>query len=414
MRKIALLLAVMLCIQLIPVASLALGENGKTKDDYVSLDSLARQHGFVLGASYSFNQCRGNAAYMQLVKSHFSSLTCTNETKAYSLLDQRACKASPDGMPVMKYDQADKMLQWAMDQGIKVRGHVLVWDAYMCDWFFRVDYDSSKPYADQETMRARTRSYIEQVITHFEDKFPGVIYCWDVVNEAIGDSASEWDPSDARHLRTVRSGVDNLFKTYVGDDYVEFAFLCARDTCEKLGADIKLFYNDYNMFFTDKRNSAIALARSINTYAKDEDGNYRKLIDGMGMQGYIGGYGKQQDCLNDAHITRIESSIRLYAKEGLEVHITEMAVRNFQDDEATVALHADYYGRLFEMFCRVNSGESKPLTCVAIWGVTDNPKATGYNYNLISPYGGLVTEKYAIKEAFDRVYKALGGEEAQQ
>ena len=406
-KTLAFLLVLMLCIGLLPASGLALGENGKTKDDYVSLDSLAREHGFVMGASYNYKQCTGNAAYMDLIKTHFSSITCTNETKAYSLLDQKASKAAEDGMPVMNYYQADKMLQWAQDNGMKVRGHVLVWDAYMCDWFFREGYDTNKPYADQETMRARTKYYIEQVITHFEEKFPGVIYCWDVVNEAIGDNSKEYDPKDARHLRTIRSGVDNLFKTYVGDDYVEFSFLCAKDTVEKLGADIKLFYNDYNMFFTEKRNAAIALARSINSYATDENGNYRKLIDGMGMQGYIGGYGKQQDCMEDSHITRIEASIRLYAKEGLEVHITEMAVRNFQNDEATVALHADFYGRLFEMFKKVNSGEEKPLTCVAIWGVTDNPTATGYNYNLLSPYGGLVTEKYEIKTSFDTVHGVM-------
>lgn len=405
MKKIfAILLALILTIIMLPATGLALGENGKTKDDYVSLDSLARQHGFIMGASYNYKQCTSNPAYMDLVKTHFSSLTCTNETKAYSLLDQKASQSAADGMPVMNYYQADKMIQWAQDNGLKVRGHVLVWDAYMCDWFFREGYDTSKPYADRETMRVRTKYYIEEVITHFEKKFPGVIYCWDVVNEAIGDNAKEYDSQDARHLRTIRSGADNLFKTYVGDDYVEFSFLCAKDTVEKLGADIKLFYNDYNMFFTDKRNAAIALARSINSYATDGNGNYRKLIDGMGMQGYIGGYGKQQDCMNDNHITRIEASIRLYAKEGLEVHITEMAVRNFQNDEATIALHADFYGRLFEMFKKVNSGVEKPLTCVAIWGVTDNPTATGYNYNLLSPYGGLVNEKYEIKTAFDAVH----------
>ncbi len=406
-RMISLLLALMLCIGLVTTSAQAVGEIGKRKDAYVSLDSLARQHGFVMGASYNFNQCRSNSAHMEMAKLHFSSLTCTNETKAYSLLDQKASMAAEDGMPVMNYYQADTMVQWAQDNGMKVRGHVLVWDAYMSDWFFREGYDSSKPYADQETMRARTRYYIEQVVTHFEEKFPGVIYCWDVVNEAIGDNAKEWDGKDARHLRTIRSGVDNLFKTHVGDDYVEFAFLCAKDTVEKLGADIKLFYNDYNMFFNEKRDAAIALARSINTYAKDENGNYRQLIDGMGMQGYIGGYGTQQDCLNDNHITRIETAINLYAKEGLEVHITEMAVRNFQKDEATVALHADFYGRLFEMFKRVNSGENKPLTCVAIWGITDNPYATGYNYNLLSSYGGLVTENYAIKSSFDTVHSVM-------
>ncbi len=404
MKKLAFLLAFLL---LFGTLSLPVYGESTAMADYPSLDSLSREYGFVMGASFNYNHVKADPLYMNLVKTHFSSVTCTNETKAYSLLNQKKSQAAEDGMPVMNYAQADQMVRWAQQNGLKVRGHVLVWDAYMCDWFFREGYDSSKPYADQETIRARTKYYIEQVITHFEKQFPGVVYCWDVVNEAIGDNAKEWDGKDARHIRTIRSGADNLFKTYLGDDYVEFSFLCAKDTVESLGADIKLFYNDYNMFFPEKRDAAIALARSINTYATDENGNYRKLIDGMGMQGYIGGYGKQQDCMSDGHITRIETSIRLYAAEGLEVHITEMAVRNFQNDEATVALHADYYGRLFEMFMEVNSGDVKPLTCVAIWGVTDHPTATGYNYNLLSPYGGLFTERYEVKDAFRNVQNVL-------
>ncbi len=406
-KKLTALLAMLVCICLLPATVLALGENGKTLDDYVPLDSLTRAHGFVMGACYSYNQLNTGKPYLNFVKTHFSSITCTNETKAYSLLNQSASKAAANGMPVMNYHQADRMIAWAQENGLKVRGHVLVWDAYMCDWFFRVDYDQSKPYADSDTIRARTKYYIEQVITHFETEFPGVIYCWDVVNEAIGDNFGEYEPGDPRRLRTTRNGTDNLFRTYLGDDYVEFAFLCAKDTVERLGADIKLFYNDYNLFFPDKRQAAIELARSVNNYATDENGNPRKLMDGMGMQGYIGGYGTQQDCLSDAHITRIETSIRLYAKEGLEVHITEMAVRNYRSDEATIALHTDYYAHLFEMFKRVNEGETKPLTCVAIWGIADAPNATGYNYDLLSPYGGLITEKNEIKTSFDAVHNVM-------
>ncbi|MBR2054357.1 MAG: endo-1,4-beta-xylanase [Clostridia bacterium] len=406
-RFFCLMLALVLCLSLLPATGLAFGENGKTKDDYVSLDSLAREHGFVMGASFSYNQTMGKSSYLEFVKTHFSSITCTNETKAYSLLDHKACMASEDGMPVMNYWAADKMVKWAQDNGLKVRGHVLVWDAYMNDWFFRVDYDPNKPYADQETMRARTRSYIEQVITHFEEKFPGVIYCWDVVNEAIGDNASEWDASDARHLRTIRSGVDNLFKTHLGNDYVEFSFLCAKDTVEALGADITLFYNDYNMFFPEKRDAALALIDSINHYAKDENGEYRKLIDGAGMQGYIGGYGVQDGCLEDSHLENIATAIRMYGEKGLEVHITEMAVRNFVKTDEMAAKHADYYARLFQVFIDANAGDVKPLTCVAIWGLTDNPTAQGYVYNLNSPYGGLITEKNQIKTSFDAVHAVL-------
>ncbi len=406
-RFFSMMLALVLFLSLLPTAGLAFGENGKTKDDYVSLDSLARKHGFVMGASFSLNQTMKPSGYLNFVKAHFSSITCTNEMKAYSLLDQKASMASADGMPVMNYWAADQMVQWAQDNGLKVRGHVLVWDAYMSDWFFREGYDSKSPYADQETMRARTKYYIEQVVTHFEEKFPGTVYCWDVVNEAIGDNAAEWDDKDARHLRTIRSGVDNLFKTYVGDDYVEFSFLCAKDTVEALGADITLFYNDYNMFFPEKRDAALALIDSINHYAKDENGEYRQLIDGTGMQGYIGGYGVQEGCLEDSHIENIAAAIALYAEKGLEVHITEMAVRNFVKTQEMAAKHADYYARLFNVFKEANAGDVKPLTCVAIWGLTDNPYAQGYVYNLNSPYGGLITEDNKIKTSFDAVHAEL-------
>ncbi len=400
--SVLLFLALCLC----PLAGLAVGESGKTAEEYAPLYTLTENHGFKMGGCFAYRHLK-DEKYLAFMKQHFNSITCTNETKAYSLLDQKASKASDDGMPRMNYYQADKMVEWARDNGLQVRGHVLVWDAYMNDWFFREGYDTAKPYADQETVRARTKSYIEQVITHFEEKYPGVIYCWDVVNEAIGDNASEWDSKDERHLRTVRSGTDNLFKTHVGDDYVEFSFLCAKDTVEKLGADIRLFYNDYNMFSSNKRQAAIHLARSVNNYAMDENGNPRKLMDGMGMQGYIGGYGKQQGCMNESDLSRIEASIRLYAREGLEVHITEMAVRNYEKDEETIKKHADFCGKLFEVFREVNAGEAKPLTCVAFWGVQDNPYASDYSWRMNGPYGGLITEKYAVKTSFDAIHTVM-------
>ena len=245
-------------------------------------------------------------------------------------------------------------------------------------------------------------------MTHFEEKFPGVVYCWDVVNEAIGDSAAEYAAGDSRHLRTLRNGSPNLFLEHVGDDYVAYAFLCARNTAEKLGKDIRLFYNDYNMFMEDKRSAALALVDSINSYAMDEAGHPRKLVDGIGMQGYLGGYGKQEGCLADSLLTQVAESIKIYADKGLEVQITEMAVRNYEKEKAPE--HAAFYARLFtEVFLPANAREQKPLTAVCIWGVTDCPQLPKNNYiwKLNSPYGGIITEKGAIKTSFDAVYRAL-------
>ncbi len=406
-RVFSLILALLLCLA--PVLSLA-ELAGTVSDDYESLCTFAEPYGFRLGGCFGFWDMN-NPTYMDFLDDHFNSLTCTNETKAYSLLDQRACKASEDGMPRMNYTNADKMIAWCQEHGKAVRGHVLVWDAVMqYPWFFHEDYDESKPFASQEVNRERLASYIDQVITHFEEKFPGVIYCWDVVNEAIGDSASDWRADDPRHIRIVRDGGPNYFQAYVGDDYVEYAFLCASNTVKKLGADIKLFYNDYNMFMPVKRGAAVALIQSINSYAQNDNGEFRQLIDGLGMQGYLGGYGVQEGCLEEHLITDVKKSIEIYSALGLEVQLTEMAVRNFDKDKSEE--HAEFYGRLFsEVFMKANTEENHPLTAVCIWGLVDAPLTPqNYVYKMNSPYGCFLSTDYKIKKCFDTVYHTLSGQ----
>lgn len=406
----------LLTLMLAALLGLTLGGNAAAEEkklnseDFESLYTLAEQYGFKMGACFSYSDLSRNKPFLQIASRHFNSITCTNETKAYSLLNQNASRMAQDGMPRMNYAQADAMIKWAQENQVKVRGHVLVWDAYMSDWFFHERYDSSKPYADRETVRVRMKSYIEQVITHFEEKFPGVIYCWDVVNEAIGDNANEYSASDPRHLRTMRNGAPNPFLLYAGEDYVEYAFLCARDTVEQLGTDIRLFYNDYNLFQSGKRAAAKELAESINRYAQDEQGQNRKLIDGIGMQGYIGGYGTQNGCMNNNDIIQVRDSIREYASLGLEVHITEMAVRNYDLSEQD--RHTEFYANLFKMFRKVNEDTNGALTAVCIWGISDCPQLPkdNYSWKLNSPYGGLLTEKNELKPEFEAVYRVLRGE----
>lgn len=374
-------------------------------EEPVGLYTLTMPYGFKLGAPLSFNQMR-DQKYLNFVKQHFNSITTTNEMKAYSLLDERATKAANDGMPRMNYWAADQMVAWAQENGIGVRGHVLVWDAYMTDWYFHEDFDAKKPYADAETIKARTEYYITEVVTHFEKQFPGVVYCWDVVNEAVGDNENEYAAGDARHLRTMRSGAVNAFREYMGDDYVCWAFLYAKNAVEALGADIKLYYNDYNAYFPEKAQAIRALIDEVNLFAEDDNGEFRHLCDGIGMQGYIGGYGVQDGCLVDSHIDMIKTEIQNYAAMGLEVQITEMAVRNFELDQADK--HAEFYANLFRMFKSLYAEDGNPLKAVSIWGINDTNAPKGnYVYNLNSPYGGLVDLQLKYKDAFYRVYEAL-------
>lgn len=371
--------------------------------------SLTKPYGFKAGTVFSYRQLQ-DAKFLRFVAAHFNSVTASNEMKAYSLLNREMSRKAADGMPCMDYATADAMVQWARENGLQVRGHVLVWDAYMLDWFFREDYDEARPFACRDVIRKRMESYIRQVVTHFEEKFPGTVYCWDVVNEAVGDNAGEYLPDDPHHLRTLRDGQANLFQACAGEDYVEYAFLCARNVVEELGADIKLFYNDYNTFFPEKRKAIMALLQSINAYAKDQDGACRRLADGVGMQGYIGGFGKQEGCMDEADLEKIQSAIAAYAALGLEVHITEMAVRNYEKERAEE--HAVFYEKLMRVLMSFGKDGASPLTCVAIWGLSDTPHAphNSYGYFMNGPYCGLIDEHADPKPVFYRICQTLKGQ----
>lgn len=382
-----------------------------TPNPYVNefIKDAALECGFTFGTVISHGQL-SNKYYIPMAQSEFHVLTASNEMKAYSLLDQPGCKNNPDGMPVMNYSQADDIVAFAQENGLKVRGHVLVWDAYMSDWFFREGYDGTAPYVDQETMKARLKYYIEEVVTHFETKFPGVVYCWDVVNEAVGDGG-DYKGDDPRHVRTYRNSDENMFYTLIGPDYVEYSFACAKATVEKLKeqnseVSIELYYNDYNTFFDGKRDAIIALVKSINSYEKNPDGTYKQLCDGIGMQSYIGGYGQQAGCMNTGDITKVEKAIRMFHELGVKVHVTEMSVRNF--DKNQEAKHAEFYGKLFEMYKSLNEEEIL-LSNVSIWGICDDPmmSKTDYSYKMNGPYCGLFNRACVRKDAYYKALQAL-------
>lgn len=388
--------------------------------EYESMADLLGEYGIRFGTCMNATTSQ-DYTLQGLVGQHFNSITATNDMKAYCLLDQNASMKAADGMPVMDYSGSLPIIEAAMNNGAQVRGHVLVWDANMSSWFFKEGYKSNGAYVDRATMLKRLESYITQVINYYEENYPGVIYCWDVVNEAVGDSASDYEGDDARHVRKVRGGAENLFYTVIGDDYVELSFLYARNAIEALQQknpelDIKLFYNDYSTFQDNKCNAICELVKSINSFAKDSDGNYRKLADGVGMQGYIGGYGTQSGCMSAGDIPKIKKAINKYAELGVEVQITEMSVRNYKNDVLTVNNHKRFYRMLMEALVEINSGEEKPLTAICIWGLTDMATIdkNSYSYKMNGCYNGLFTPGYEVKEAFHEVYVMLKEKQAEK
>lgn len=417
-------------VKYIQVTSVVMESKGKKDateaiESYQSLASLGEKYGFKFGTNINEAALK-NTELTKLIKYHFNSTTFSNEMKAYSLLSQSASQnayVDENSPAVMNFTKADSMVAYAVENGLSIRGHVLTWDADMCDWFFREGYKTDGAYVSADVMKNRLKMYIDEVMTHFEEKYPGAIYCWDVVNEAVADNAGEFADDDVRHVRQVRGGKTNLFYDYIGSDYVELAFRYAYETRAKLQAansktNIKLFYNDYNTFATygaNKRDAIIQLVKSVNSFASDGNGGYLKLCDGIGMQSYIGGYGQQSGCMNDNDITLVKNAIEKFAENNVEVHVTELAVRNYDNDAEPE--HAAFYKKLVQTYVDINkaaqaAGKTGPITSLSIWGLFDAPylSTADYSYKMNGPYCGLFTELYQPKQSFKEVYEVLAAE----
>lgn len=347
-------------------------------EDYFSL-------GVGINGSTLDNLTTYSDEYMAVVKKHFNSCTMSNLMKSCYLLRQQesiASTAEGDGSPVLSFETIDDTLKWCMDNGVKMRGHTLVWHAQAPDWFFREGYTNDGAYVDKDTMLFRMESYIKQVLTHVQDNYPGVIYCWDVVNEAV--ELGEGGDKDSFFSCRVSSGEGpNPWYLTIGEDYVEMAFTYARKYADK---DVKLFYNDYNTFDVNKRANIIRLCEHLKE---------KGLIDGIGMQGYWG--------LDWPAQIDIEMTIKLYAKLDLEIQITELSVGVDEENEEQFLAQAKKYFNIF-MFLRnldTQGGGSANITNVTLFGLKD------HYHPADTTNARLFDANFQPKEAFRRVKAIL-------
>lgn len=282
----------------------------------------------------------------ELIIQQANSMTCGNEMKPDALLDRTATMSEgTETCPVLKFGSCDAMLQFCMDNGIKMRGHTLVWHSQTPDWFFMEGY-SNKPdavFATREVMLERMENYIRLVMEYVNTTYPGVVYAWDVVNEAIA-------PGDGGEDGMRMS--DSFWYQTIGPDFVEKAFEYARKYAD---AEQKLFYNDFNTYDTQKRIAILNLVNKIK-----EQGN----IDGIGMQSHIG--------MSSPSLLDYEETIRKFGETGLEVQITELDISLDSDTEEDFLKEGTRYKRLFTTFKNLVDSGAANITNVTFWGLTDD------------------------------------------
>ena len=289
-----------------------------------------------------------NADQMALIKKEFNSITAENDMKVGPMHPAEG---------VWNFGAADSIADFCRQNGIKLRGHNLCWHSQFADWMLK---DKKGRTVKKEVFYQRLRDHIHTVVNRYKD----IVYCWDVVNEAIADQAFGWPGRPANPYRE-----SELYKL-CGDEFIAKAFEFAHEA----DPNALLFYNDYNECDPGKRD------RIYNMVKKMQDAGVP--IHGIGMQGHYNIYGPSEEDI-DAAITK-------YAQLVKHIHVTELDLRTNTEQGGQLrfsrgenkpqapyiaTLQEDQYNRIFRIFRK----HKDVIDNVTFWNLGDRDSWLGVN-----------------------------------
>src|SRR5574344_535921 len=193
---------------------------------------------------------------------------------------------------VWNLEQADTIADFCRKNGIKMRGHCLVWHSQFSTWMFNKYDENGNPVVERDEngdtiwieqparrgfggfggfpqmqgqrpqgqpgqaqapqmikapkyVKATKEEFYDSLRAHINfvvNRYKDVVYCWDVVNEAM---------SDANNMEATYEQSFRQSQAYqlCGDEFIKNAFIWAQEADPKAG----LFYNDYSAWTPAKR-----------------------------------------------------------------------------------------------------------------------------------------------------------------
>ncbi|PBP18459.1 glycoside hydrolase family 10 protein [Diplocarpon rosae] len=323
---------------------------------YAQLHTLAVAAGLKYFGTATDNNELSDAPYVALLSntSDFGQITPGNGQKWDS---------TERSQGVFSFEKGDEIVALAAKNSQLVRCHTLVWHAQLPSWV------SSGSWT-RETIETVMKNHITELVTHYKGK----CYSWDVVNEALDNSA------------TTAVYRDSPFYKAMGEDFIRIAF----ETARAADAEVKLYYNDYNIEYAGaKADNALTLITKLVQAGTP--------IDGVGAQGhYISGKPPSK--------SDISSNLAKYTALGLEVAITELDVRiQLPSSPEKFAQQALDYASSVQA-CLDVAG----CVGVTVWDFTDK-----YSWiPSVSPGDGaanIMDENLNKKPAYDAIAAVLGG-----
>ncbi|RZB13636.1 hypothetical protein StrepF001_43080 [Streptomyces sp. F001] len=134
-----------------------------------TLHELARESGRYFGAAVD-NPELADTEFADLLGTEFSQTTPGNGMKWYATEPQRG---------VFDFTAGDEIVNYARANGLKVRGHTLLWHSQLPDWL-----TSGTWTADE--LRSILKNHITKVVKHYRGK----VFAWDVANEIMNEDGT--------------------------------------------------------------------------------------------------------------------------------------------------------------------------------------------------------------------------------
>lgn len=231
---------------------------------------------FLIGTAMNVDQIwERNADEANIVKNNFNAVVAENCMKGEEI--------HPEENRFF-WDDADRLVKFAEDNGLAVTGHCLVWHSQAPVWMFT---DERGDTVSRDVLINRMHRHISEVVGRYKGRILG----WDVVNEIFNDDG------------TFR---ESPYYRIIGPEFVELAFKFAHEA----DPDAELYINDYSLSYPAKRDAVCRIVRKL----KSE--GYR--VDGIGMQSHNG--------LDYPDMAEYEKSIDAFAACGVKVMVTELDV----------------------------------------------------------------------------------------
>ncbi|KAF8173198.1 glycoside hydrolase superfamily [Mycena galopus ATCC 62051] len=247
------------------------GATVETRQAATSIDTLFKKHGKVFFGTAADQNRLSVSQDAAITAADFGGVTPENSMKWDTIEASRG---------VFNFAGADYLVNWAVTNGKKIRGHTFVWASQLPAWVTAIN--------DAPTLTAVLQNHITQVMTHYKGK----LYAVDVVNEHINEDG------------TIKS---THWTQVLGNNVFTIAFQAARAA----DPSVKLYINDYNLDSNNaKVQGIVKLVNSINANGK--------LVDGIGTQAHLsaGGAGGMQ------------AAITALAGAGVDVAVTELDIAN--------------------------------------------------------------------------------------